>query len=101
MHNHLSQSSLFHTQVSIELIKVLMEQPIECYKNAFLNLALPSVVFSEPAPPIRTVINEQHSFTLWDQWEVKGHKNMKLQEFLKTFNVRTKSLEIKVYSCLV
>ena len=61
--------------------------PVECYKNAFLSLALPSLVFSEPAPPIKTCINHAHSFSIWDRWEVKGHAEMKLQEFLKTLQV--------------
>jgi len=50
-------------QVAIELAKVVCDAPIEHYKNAFLNLALPLFVFSEPAPAVKmkmrlyTVIN--------------------------------------------
>ena len=76
-----------HTQVSIELVKVVMELPRESLKNCFLSLALPSVVFSEPAAAQRTIINDRLSFTLWDKWEVRGHKTFKLQDFLKAIKV--------------
>ncbi len=83
--------------MSIELIKVINGGfPVESYKNAFLTLALPSLVFSEPAAPERTIINDHHSYTLWDRWEIKGHKDMKLQEFLKVFQV---SLSVSVSLC--
>lgn len=74
--------------MSVELIKIILKQPLECFKNAFLNLALPSLIFSEPAPPIKTVINNSLSFTLWDKWEVKGTPTMKLKDFLKCVLVR-------------
>ena len=60
---------------------------MECLKNAFMNLALPSLVFSEPAPPVRTRISEELGFTLWDRWEVKGSSAMKLKEFLAAIRV--------------
>ena len=75
-------------QVSIELIKVISHQPLEKLRNAFLSLALPSLVFCEPAPPIRTRITEKESFTVWDRWEVRGSGNMKLKDFLKAVKVR-------------
>ena len=39
--------------MAIELVKVVMNSPIEHYKNAFLNLALPLFVFSEPAAAVK------------------------------------------------
>ena len=47
---------LFLLQVTIELIKLLDKLPLEVYKNAFLNLALPVIVLSEPGPVEKTVI---------------------------------------------
>lgn len=43
-------------QVAIELVKVVMKSPAEDFKNCFMNLALPYVIFSEPGPPEVTVI---------------------------------------------
>lgn len=40
--------------MAIELVKVSKNTPIEHYKNAFLNLALPLFVFSEPASAVKT-----------------------------------------------
>jgi len=44
------------SQVAIELVKVVMKSPAEHFKNCFMNLALPYVIFSEPGPPEVTVI---------------------------------------------
>ena len=43
-------------QATIELIKIVMAMPLDAYKNTFMNLALPVVLFSEPAPPQKTVL---------------------------------------------
>lgn len=43
-------------QVAIELVKVVKKSPAEDFKNCFMNLALPYVIFSEPGPPEVTVI---------------------------------------------
>ena len=43
-------------QATIELIKVVMATPLDAYKNTFMNLALPVLLFSEPAPPQKTVL---------------------------------------------
>ena len=37
--------------VGIEIIKYLLQKPIEKMRNAFINLALPLFLFSEPLPP--------------------------------------------------
>jgi len=70
--------------VSLELIKIVLELPLECFKNAFLNLALPFVSFSEPAPPEKMKIAGDTYFTVWDRWEIKS-PDMTLQQFCDYF----------------
>ncbi|CAC5382570.1 UBE1L2 [Mytilus coruscus] len=74
--------------VSVELLKVLdMKQPIEVYKNCFLNLALPVLLLSEPGPVEKTVLKEGLTVTMWDKWEVKGNKTFVLQQFYNTLRM--------------
>lgn len=70
--------------VCLEFIKVLSREgrKIEDFKNAFINLALPLWLFSEPMPPIRNVDKDfepvaggpvraiPQGFTCWDKVEV-------------------------------
>lgn len=37
--------------VGIEIIKYLLKKPVDRMRNAFINLALPLFLFSEPLPP--------------------------------------------------
>lgn len=43
---------------TLELLKYLKGCKIEEYRNAFLNLAVPSLMMSEPAPPVKTKLKE-------------------------------------------
>jgi len=70
--------------VSAELIKVasLNTRKVEDFKNAFVNLALPLWVMSEPLPPMKTtskdydpvimgpIIARPEGFTTWDKIDV-------------------------------
>ncbi|PFX22554.1 Ubiquitin-like modifier-activating enzyme 6 [Stylophora pistillata] len=71
--------------VTIELVKVVMKSPAEEFKNCFMNLALPYVIFSQPGPPEVTVIREGLSFSNWDKWVVQGTQEFKLKDFVKYF----------------
>lgn len=57
---------LIRFQVTIELVKVVMKSPAEDFKNCFMNLALPYVIFSQPGPPevtvIRCVVSKELSY---------------------------------------
>jgi ubiquitin-activating enzyme E1-like protein 2 len=59
--------------VSIELIKVILGlQNLSVYKNAWLNLALPIVMLSEPQSCPVTKIKDDLQISLWTKrWEVK------------------------------
>ncbi|KAJ7376607.1 Ubiquitin-like modifier-activating enzyme 6 [Desmophyllum pertusum] len=71
--------------VTIELVKVVMKSPADDFKNCFMNLALPYVIFSEPGPPEVTVIREDLSFSNWDKWVVQGTQDFKLKSFFAVF----------------
>lgn len=44
--------------VGLEIYKHLLDKKIEHRRNAFMNLAIPMFVFSEPMPPIANTDNE-------------------------------------------
>ncbi|XP_015766357.1 PREDICTED: ubiquitin-like modifier-activating enzyme 6 [Acropora digitifera] len=71
--------------VAIELVKIVMKSSAEDYKNCFMNLALPYVIFSEPGPPEVTVLRDDLSFTNWDKWIVQGTQEFKLKDFVRFF----------------
>ncbi|CAL8082855.1 unnamed protein product [Calicophoron daubneyi] len=64
------------------------KNPSDCSlsaRNAFLNLALPVILLSEPAPCVRTRLPNGVEFTLWDRWEVRvpsDTKSFELSHFI-------------------
>eukprot|EP01092_Planopodium_desertum_P004399 TRINITY_DN1913_c0_g1_i1.p1 TRINITY_DN1913_c0_g1~~TRINITY_DN1913_c0_g1_i1.p1 ORF type:complete len:162 (+),score=26.83 TRINITY_DN1913_c0_g1_i1:186-671(+) len=59
--------------VCLELLKVVQNKPLEAFKNAYVNLALPLATFSEPVPPSKNVSKPAEKkkcypegFTEWD-----------------------------------
>ncbi|XP_076443646.1 ubiquitin-like modifier-activating enzyme 6 [Babylonia areolata] len=70
--------------VTVELIKVLQQRPLESLKNAFLNLALPLLLLSEPGACVRKVLKEGLSVSVWDKWTIRGSKDFTLQQFLNS-----------------
>jgi len=70
---------------TIELLKVINKHPVEELKNCFLNLALPMIVLSEPGPLPKTKIRDGLEFSVWDRWDVQGHKDFKLNDFIQHF----------------
>lgn len=66
-------------------------------RNSFLNLAVPSLMMSEPGDPIKTKIKEDLEVTLWDRWEYKGAtENTTMKEiveyFEKKFNLESRDI---------
>lgn len=74
----------------IELYKVIQNKPLEKYKNAFANLALPFIAFSEPIAPKKYKYYDKE-WTVWDSFEVDGNKTLK--EFIQFFK-ETHKLDI-------
>ncbi|XP_071964323.1 ubiquitin-like modifier-activating enzyme 6 [Antedon mediterranea] len=73
---------------TLELVKVVKEAPVEHYKNCFMNLGLPLIMFSEPGRPMETQIKPGMSYTIWDRWTVKGHKDYTLQDLTNHFKTK-------------
>lgn len=65
--------------VAGELVKLVARAPVAAHRNAFLNLALPLLCFSEPLPPARERVADGVYFTVWDNWDV--HRPPRPQPF--------------------
>lgn len=65
--------------VCIELMKVLQNKPLEAFKDANVNLALPFFAMFEPSPTSAIQLNG-HRFTPWDTIDIPGPKT--LNEFI-------------------
>eukprot|EP01022_Parablepharisma_sp_SALTPOND_P015993 TRINITY_DN22_c0_g3_i1.p1 TRINITY_DN22_c0_g3~~TRINITY_DN22_c0_g3_i1.p1 ORF type:complete len:4095 (+),score=552.02 TRINITY_DN22_c0_g3_i1:5895-18179(+) len=59
---------------TVELLKLIKKVDVELYRNAFLNLALPSCSLSEPGPAPTTELRPGLKVTLWDLWEIHSKK---------------------------
>lgn len=69
--------------VTIELLKVVQGfDKIEKYKNAFINLALPYIGFSEPIRAKKSKIGNKE-YSMWDIFVIEG--NLLLREFIGMF----------------
>lgn len=70
---------------SIELIKLVkQEKSIEAYKNSWMNLALPSLLLSEPQAVEQSKISDELSISIWDRWEV-NEGDIALGQFINYF----------------
>jgi len=77
---------------AIEAVKILKQLNLESYKNAFLNLSLPSFIQSEPLAAPCFKLNGSVNATAWDRWEVKISKENDTIEKLFRYLAKTYSL---------
>ncbi|KAG8515198.1 Ubiquitin-like modifier-activating enzyme 6 [Galemys pyrenaicus] len=68
--------------VALEMIKVAGGYPFDAYKNCFLNLAIPIIVFTESSEVRKTEIRNGISFTIWDRWIIHGKEDFTLLDFI-------------------
>lgn len=71
---------------TIEMLKIIKKCEIKDMRNSFINLAVPSMMFSEPGAPVTTKLTKDLNVTLWDIWEYKdAEKNCTLLEIVEFF----------------
>uniref|UniRef100_A0A4X2L2J4 Ubiquitin-like modifier-activating enzyme 6 n=1 Tax=Vombatus ursinus TaxID=29139 RepID=A0A4X2L2J4_VOMUR len=68
--------------VTLELIKAAGGLPFEAYRNCFLNLAIPIIVFTETAEVKKIEIRNGITFTIWDRWTIHGKEEFTLSDFI-------------------
>jgi len=75
---------------TIELLKLLKRDSLKLadFKNTFLNLAVPSMMSSEPGAAPKTKIKDGLETNLWDRWSVDISKTTTLAEVLATLQDR-------------
>jgi ubiquitin-activating enzyme E1 len=89
--------------VGLEAYKVIgtaqNELKVEVLKSAFLNLAIPFVTLSEPAPPVKTkcvLKGEEWNWSAWDCLDIDVG-DITLDEFLEYFKT-TYNLDVSMLS---
>ena len=80
---------------TLELLKLLKGCKKVDHRNIFLNLAVPIMQASEPGDVIKTKLTEEIEVSLWDRWEVKQGKDVKLKEVIKFIEETYKGLEVR------
>jgi len=58
------------------------------FKNTYLNLAVPSIMSSEPGAPAKTKIKDGLETDLWDRWAVDISKETTMADVLATLQDR-------------
>eukprot|EP01083_Nonionella_stella_P026932 74116_1 len=86
--------------ICLELYKIVQNKPLDQFKNAFANLAIPMITLSEPMKPVTTtskVKGGDFEFSLWDRIDIDDG-DITLQQFLDFFQEKY-GLEVNMLSC--
>ena len=73
-----------------ELVKYLKKVKLSEMRNAFLNLAVPSMQFSEPGDVEKIKLTEETIVTVWDRWDVAASRNLSISKLFKLLEERYK-----------
>lgn len=71
---------------TLEICKYLKKIKIDQMKNAYLNLAVPSLQMSEPGEVKKIKITEKLTVSLWDRWEIECNDQVTFGDVYKTLN---------------
>ena len=81
---------------TLEYIKTMKECKLEEFRNCFLNLAVPIMNSAEPGAPLSVELTEEVKVNLWDRWEIKKGKELRVRELFehieKTYKLKPKDL---------
>lgn len=80
---------------TLELVKVLKESKKDNMRNCFLNLAVPIMQASEPGDVAKVKLTDDLEATLWDRWDIKEGKNMKLKQLISYIEEKYKGLLVR------
>ena len=72
--------------VVMELFKIVQGRPIDDFDNAYVNLSVPTFIFTNPDPAPKIVITPNWSITLWDN--LYFTEPLTFREFIDRFDVR-------------
>ncbi|KAI5067456.1 hypothetical protein GOP47_0017984 [Adiantum capillus-veneris] len=93
-------TSVIGGMMCLELYKLVLQKPLECFKHSYVNLAVPFIATAEP---IRAIVNRVERndhppllWTLWDKFEMSC-VGMSLETFLREFKQQY-GLEITMLS---
>jgi ubiquitin-activating enzyme E1 len=75
---------------TLELVKILNEIKFEDMRNINLNLAVPSLMASEPGAPQKFKLREGLEVTVWDLWSVHFPKDATLNDLIKKLQKKYK-----------
>ena len=75
---------------TLEMVKIIYDNKLEEMRNINLNLAVPSLMASEPGPPEKVKLREGLEVNIWDTWSVHFPKDAKLKDLVKKLQKKYK-----------
>jgi hypothetical protein len=82
---------------TLELVKILKECKLEDMRNINLNLAVPSLMASEPGAPEKVKLREGLEVNVWDVWTVHFPKEATLNDLFKKLLKKYKLAAMDVF----
>ncbi|KAG2386072.1 hypothetical protein C9374_003221 [Naegleria lovaniensis] len=70
---------------------------ISCYKNAFVNIALPFITLTEPTAPQTVPYMNEKTFSIWDHIVVDEKRDVTVEELIEIYRTRF-GLEVAMIS---